>query len=439
MQHRDEPLHYAIPAGIGVIALIALAILPLVMNSRTNELRREVEEIAQPARNHLNDINYLLSVQISSLSRAAATRRAEYVADYREAAEARRREMGPLAVLSERLGPNVAARYAALDAHITRWERSVNRYLEAQPEDAAAVLEAMAAREATYANVIQDLQALDAAMTEFETRTARELRRLVRIETRLAFGLAGLALIAAATVVWLQWRLRRLAVRLSREVRARDEILGIVSHDLRSPLTAISLGAQMLAVHADDSRREYVENIQSTTRHMQRLIADLLDAAKIEDSGLSIHPVPLDPAAAVREAVSGHALLAAEKEIELQQSCESDLPKVNADHDRLLQALTNLIGNALKFTPAGGRVMVRARRDERGVVFSVEDTGAGIAPSDFPHLFEPFWQAKKTAHLGAGLGLKITRGIVEAHGGTIQAMNLAGGGACFVFTIPAAH
>ena len=135
--------------------------------------------------------------------------------------------------------------------------------------------------------------------------------------------------------------------------------------------------------------------------------------------------------------IASHGPIADAAGIALQASIDEPLPAIDGDADRLAQALGNLIGNALKFTPEGGTVTVAVRRAEDRVVFDVSDTGPGVAESDLPHLFDPFWQAKKTAHLGAGLGLKITRAIVEAHGGTIEVRNASAGGAWFSFAIPA--
>jgi len=151
---------------------------------------------------------------------------------------------------------------------------------------------------------------------------------------------------------------------------------------------------------------------------------------------LSVKREDIDCAHLASEVVAGHAPIAAQKHIAFQPSIDSLLPHINGDHDRLVQALANLLGNAFKFTPEGGTVRFLAERRDGCVRFSVIDSGPGVPPGDLPHLFEPFWQAKKTAHLGAGLGLKITRAIVEAHGGSIQVGNQPGGGASFAFELP---
>lgn len=301
-----------------------------------------------------------------------------------------------------------------------------------------------------YPAVIEAVHRLDEAITAYQGERRQEVRRLGRLQVRLTAGLVLLAAVAAALVLWMLRRLRSLASMLAAEsaarqaaleqqqelVHIRDEILGVVAHDLRSPLTSITLSTQLIAGSAPDEQAEHIETIVSTTRRMQRLIQDLVDVTKVENSKLSIRQDQVDPAAIAREVVAAEEPITASKQIALVSSIEEPLPKVRGDGDRIAQALANLIGNALKFTPAGGTVRVAVTRRDGRVRFAVSDTGPGIAPSDLPHLFEPFWQAKKTAHLGAGLGLKITRAIVEAHDGTIGARNVPGGGACFTFELP---
>jgi signal transduction histidine kinase len=122
--------------------------------------------------------------------------------------------------------------------------------------------------------------------------------------------------------------------------------------------------------------------------------------------------------------------------LELHVAIERDLPDIWADRDRMLQVFENLIGNATKFTKAGGRVTVGAVASSGEVLFSVSDTGSGISDSDIPHVFDRFWQASHGAHRGAGLGLAIVKGIVEAHGGRIWIRSTIGQGTTFLFTIP---
>lgn len=219
-------------------------------------------------------------------------------------------------------------------------------------------------------------------------------------------------------------------------VRVRDETLGIVSHDLRNPLTMIALSAGLLEGAAPEQAAELLETIRTSARQMQRLIQDLLDVARMESSALSVAGDALDPAPLVREMCDSNAPIARQKSQRIVYELEASLPSICGDRDRLVQVFGNLISNAIKFTPEGGVVTVSAVRSQGVVEFVVRDTGPGIPEADLGHIFTPYWQAKKTAHLGAGLGLAIVRGIVEAHGGRVWAQNVAGGGAEFRFTVP---
>jgi PAS domain S-box-containing protein len=229
---------------------------------------------------------------------------------------------------------------------------------------------------------------------------------------------------------------REAKLKAEAAVRVRDETLGIVSHDLRNPLTKIALSAELLASATAEEQPELVETIQASARQMQRLIQDLLDVARLETGKLTVARDTVDPEPLVRQMCDSNARIAAQKHQRITCVIEGPLPPICGDHDRIVQVFGNLIGNALKFTPERGEVTVEARREGRFVEFVVRDTGPGIAEPDLGKVFTAYWQAKKTAHMGAGLGLAIVRGIVEAHGGEVWAENAPEGGAVFRFTIP---
>jgi signal transduction histidine kinase len=169
---------------------------------------------------------------------------------------------------------------------------------------------------------------------------------------------------------------------------------------------------------------------------MKRLIQDLLDVTSIESGHLSLRPERHYAAEIVSESLDMQTPLAKSASLDLRVTVAPNLPDIWADHDRLLQVFENLIGNAIKFTRAGGQITLGAEASTGEVVFSVSDTGSGIAESDLPHVFDRFWQASHGARRGAGLGLAIVRGIVEAHGGRIRVRSSAGQGTTFSFTIP---
>jgi len=224
-------------------------------------------------------------------------------------------------------------------------------------------------------------------------------------------------------------------------VRARDEVLAIVSHDLRNPLNAIAVGAQALltADIAPDQRAPMLQIIRRNAGRMDRLIQDLLDASRLQGGRrLFVRPAPLLVGPVVAEACQATAVRTRSTLQTVSSELPEGLPPVMADRDRLLQVLGNLIDNALKFTPEGGRITVQARVEEGELRLAVDDTGPGIPDRHLSRLFEPFWQAQQAGRHGSGLGLSIAKGIVEAHGGRIGVDTVEGRGSTFWFTLPLA-
>ncbi|HKR63041.1 MAG TPA: ATP-binding protein, partial [Thermoanaerobaculia bacterium] len=224
-------------------------------------------------------------------------------------------------------------------------------------------------------------------------------------------------------------------------VRAREEVLAIVSHDLRNPLSAITLGASLLqtskSLSSDD--REQIDTIAVSARRMSRLIADLLDVTRVEGGKrLPIDPAPVTVADIFSEADDIFRAQAGVAQVSIVYEHDDALPPVHADRHRVMQVLSNLIGNSLKFTPPGGRITARAEAHESEVLFTVSDTGPGIPKKHLHDIFNPYWQAKRTERLGAGLGLPIAKGIVESHGGHIWVESEPGRGTRFYFTLPVA-
>jgi signal transduction histidine kinase len=224
--------------------------------------------------------------------------------------------------------------------------------------------------------------------------------------------------------------------------RLKEEFFALVSHELRTPLTSIA-GYLELVLDPDESeldplQRHFLHVVERNARRLQRLVGDLLFVAQFEAGKLSLETGPTPIADVAAESVESARPQADELEIELSMHAD-DVPSVNGDAGRLGQTLDNLISNALKFTPAGGRVDVRVvDRDDR-VVIEVEDTGLGIADEDQTRLFERFFRtsaATAQAIPGVGLGLSISRAIVEGHGGTIGVESREGHGTTFTIELP---
>jgi len=224
-------------------------------------------------------------------------------------------------------------------------------------------------------------------------------------------------------------------------IQLRDDVLSIVAHDLRNPLGTILMQASMLRRKGGEPERRSRkpgEVIERAATRMNHLIQDLLDVARMEGGRLTIEQERVSAGQIIADAIQAQAPLVASASLELRLQAEPELPELWADRNRLLQIFENLVGNAIKFTEPGGRITVGAAPGAGHVLFWVADTGIGIAEEHVPRLFERLWQASKAGQHGAGLGLPIVKGIVEAHGGRIWVETKLGAGSAFFFTIPKA-
>ena len=226
---------------------------------------------------------------------------------------------------------------------------------------------------------------------------------------------------------------------LERAVRSRDQVLAVVAHDLRNPISVIQLAANSLLKRAPDSlARRPIERIIRGAQRADRLIGDLLQIDAIEGGRFVIEKTRMDASDVILAALESQQNLAAKASVIIATDLSPALPAIEGDEGRLLEVLENLIDNAVKFTKPGGSVTVGATGRERDLLVWVKDSGSGISPEHLPHLFDRFWQAQKTDRRGTGLGLTICKAIVEAHGGRIWAESTAGVGTTMYFSLPAA-
>jgi signal transduction histidine kinase len=228
-----------------------------------------------------------------------------------------------------------------------------------------------------------------------------------------------------------------------RAIRAREELIAVVSHDLKTPLATISMTTGLLidelpATDATLPTRKALERIQRSSNRMSRLIRDLLDLAKLDEGHLSINPRPHDVNSLILDSVEILRQQATAKALRLELKVNPGAERVLCDRERILQVLGNLVSNAVKFTPLGGEISVRADRAGPEVVFAVRDTGPGVPEDQRARIFDRYWQAEETAGTGTGLGLSIAKGLVEVHGGRIWVTSQLGAGSTFLFTLPAA-
>ena len=235
----------------------------------------------------------------------------------------------------------------------------------------------------------------------------------------------------------------------SREVEAanrhKSEFLANMSHELRTPLNAIIgfsevLSQQMFGA-VNPKQHEYLGDIEASGQHLLSLINDILDLSKVEAGKMELQPSRFSLAAALASVMMMVQERASRRGVELRTELDPNVDVVEADERKVKQVVLNLLTNAVKFTPAGGQVRLRAERDGTGVVVAVTDNGAGIAPADQARVFEEFAQARGTStpeQEGTGLGLTLSRRLVELHGGTIWVESELGKGSTFTFTLPAA-
>lgn len=236
---------------------------------------------------------------------------------------------------------------------------------------------------------------------------------------------------------------RKLAeTALQDAIRVREDLLAMVSHDLRNPLAVVMMRAAILEkrLHPHElfpSLQRDLTTLQRAAQRMEQLIADLLDFAALQSGRLTVTPRPVQVGALIEHAVESLQPSAQQKAIRVSVDLRGEDLLAHCDRDRILQVLCNLGGNAIKFTREAGSLCLKAERAGRSIQFTVADTGSGIDPDLLPLVFNRYWQGRQTNREGIGLGLFISRGIVEAHGGRIWVESRKNEGSRFFFTVPA--
>jgi signal transduction histidine kinase len=233
-----------------------------------------------------------------------------------------------------------------------------------------------------------------------------------------------------------------LLLQLQRAVASRDRAVGIVSHDLGNPLSTIQICATALLDPDPPSAsgvRTMAEIIKKSAAWMQQIVHDLLDRASLDAGRLVLDRQPTSLPRILDAAKVMFVPVAVEHGLDFVIEEGSGLPAVDADPVRLLQVIQNLLGNAMKFTPSGGRVVLSVQASSEEVKFTVSDTGPGIASDELVHVFDWFWQSQQEGRRGTGLGLAIAKDLIEAHSGRLRVESTPGQGSAFWFNMPVAH
>ncbi len=224
-----------------------------------------------------------------------------------------------------------------------------------------------------------------------------------------------------------------------REGAAREHTINIVSHDLRNPLASIQMYIELLSRDPTMIEKQGValQTIRRSTERMNRIISDLLDAGRIDSGRFSIELKNEGVKELLTDTIDALKPIAAEKGVILETQIKTTTPAIVCDHNRMTQALSNIIQNAIKFSPKGGRVLVQVTDAPEGISFAVIDQGPGVPASEIPSLFKRYWRSPTQVEVeGTGLGLYIVNGIVESHGGTVAVKSEIGKGSSFSITLP---
>ncbi|HEX8795086.1 MAG TPA: HAMP domain-containing sensor histidine kinase [Polyangiaceae bacterium] len=454
--------------GVVVLAFVVAALVAWHRSAAIDEMAQAIATDADPGIRHLVEARTELHVMDTLVTSGLldATRGKRGV-DHDAFEESKRRLHGDLhAYLQLSLFPEARVRWHTVESELGEAETRLDAVVAKL--DAGDNAGASALRDGGLGRSLQRADGALGAQIAFEADHASHLGEEIEAARREAqqtsYVLHALAVAVTLVVVGMSVgasrryvavlrdaaeaeacmtrKLEAVAAELRQEVARREDLVSIVSHDLRNPLSAVGMAARTLrrSLGPEAPARKQVDMIARNVTRMDRLIADLLAVAKLQEGGtLPIEPSAQDAGAIVGDVIDVFAASAADKGIELRSVLTRDLPPAYCDGGRIAQVLSNLVGNALKFTPRGGSVIVTVDRAEADDVrFSVRDTGVGIPEEAVPHVFERFWQNERHRARGTGLGLYIAKGIIDAHHGHIWVTSRVGEGSDFQFTVPAA-
>jgi signal transduction histidine kinase len=450
------------PSMFVVVSLLVLLIVPLVVQQRVDTLRSQVEEIAEPARFRLNEVQYLLSREASTLQIFLATRNAAYLTEYREFAQRETEVYPELQAFAAELEPEALAAVVELRTRSEQWHERVAQNViapaTAATEGAEIVLELD-----LYLRALEAGNRADAVLAG-ATQLRRQAIRRVEGFASLIYGLLTLLALGAATVIArLNARIGRLAAdadsrrrevewafeETARAVEARAYLIRGFTHDVKNPLGAANGFAELLrlGVRGDltDDQRETVDRIQSAIRSAVAIIDELLELSHLESGGLRVTRKRVDLDDLLRDLRREHAPAAAALGLDLQYaSGHAGDTVVFTDPDRVRQVLGNLISNALKYTPPPGRITLGLADENRTtpphegrwLAVAVEDTGYGIPLEEQERIFDEFHRVPGAPGKGHGLGLAISRRIARLLGGDVTVYSTLGSGSVFFLWLP---
>ncbi len=427
------------PVVAVMLALAASLLLPAALDLRENTLRLKNDEIIRPAR------RLIAAKKAAVLGGAAA--RAGYMASGN--AEMLRRadryavEVDSLDRELRALVPGTSPRTVAAFARVAALEAAVAADFPNTGPSRDELYQFLPALDASLTHIVAAMDTVDLALQQVMGDQMAGMDRLERLSHAVTGGLGLLGVVAIVSVARLTRREQRARAEAEAAVRLRDDVVSVVSHDLRNPLNTITMAASFLldTLPPGDERkteRGQLAIIGRAGASMNHMIQDLLDIARIEGGRLAVECRTIPARSLAQEASTMLAPIVEKAGQRFACSLPEHLPAVSADRERTLQIFSNLVGNAAKFTPPGGTIALGADVEGSSVWFRVSDTGTGIPSENIPRLFDRFWQAGTSDRRGIGLGLPIVKGLVEAQGGTIRVESRVGEGSTFSFSVPQA-
>jgi signal transduction histidine kinase len=428
-----------------LVALFAVGVMvvTLVILERTSRLRASIATEVEEIRTLADTVEVAVARQAVALQNLLVDPDPLHRREYRTARALEDSVMARLVQAAQRGGPSTMTALSGAQLVLRGWHRDQDEFVSGAI-DVSTYRQRLDAQAGRFQDALGLMTELDMAATAQAGVRREQIARLQQLGALLT-ALLALATVAAAGAAYrlrggIRESARQLEIRAQEAeaaVRTRDDVLAIVSHDLRNALNAMS-GAVGLAQEpglSEVQRGEQLALALRSAKGMSRLISDLLDAARMEAGKLSVEPRPEPVAELVAQAEAGYRLEAERRGVTLIISPPDASAHVHADGGRITQVLGNLIGNALKFTPEGGTVLVDVRAVADHVTFIVSDTGPGITEEHLPHIFDRFYQVRASGRAGAGLGLAISRALVEAHGSTLDVDSRPGEGTTFSFDL----
>lgn len=457
-EDRLQPRLLSLAIGMIVFSLILLVLVPLVVETRMDRIQANVVEVADSAHLEANEIALSLARQIALLRGFSLERDSTLLLEYRDWRVREDAAKGRMTSLLQRLPPDLRRRMDTVSRRADQWHDAANAVLAAQPEASARAVppdQLFARRE--FQALLREEAALQESFSAIKVNALRRVKRAELYGLIASILLASLALLSTALVVWLGRRVRLYAaqahhrhVELLQANDARTRLMRGFSHDIKNPLGVVLLSAELLdtGVHGQltQEQREIVQRISRTGQQVRDLLDDLLDLSRAETGQLQVESESVDLGMLVGRAIEENSgrVTAADLSIEFEPPTEPLV--VVADPRRVRQILDNLIGNAVKYTPAGGNISVRCRgplkdpaTNHGKVAIDVEDTGAGVPADQLEHVFEEFVRLPG-AHRqgGSGIGLTISRHLARLMNGDITLRSEPGHGSVFTLWLPEA-